>query len=206
MKKSFFILTFAVVLSACNNDNTTETNAETTQKKDSLPPADTDTAKVQDIVITRVFDAPVTTVWKAWTDPKQVIKWWGPKFYTACNTKIDLREGGSYIFCMKAPKDQGGQEMYTSGVYNKIVTNELIEMSQGLSDKEGNRIDPATLNMPPDFPKDIPTTLVFKETADKKTELTVTEHGWKTGQMRNLSEQGMAECLDKLGEALKHKL
>ena len=35
------------------------------------------------MVVTRVFDAPRELVWKAWTDPKYVMQWWGPKGFTA---------------------------------------------------------------------------------------------------------------------------
>jgi uncharacterized protein YndB with AHSA1/START domain len=159
----------------------------------------------RDVVITRVFDAPVETVWKAWTDPEFVKRWWGPTGFTSHSSKIDFRVGGKYVFHMRAPKDfQGGQDFYTAGVYKKIVPLQLIEFTQGLSDKDGNPIDPAAMGMPPDFPKEIPSSLVFKRVGSK-TELTVTEYGWTAGQMRDMSESGMSECLNKLATALaKH--
>ena len=156
----------------------------------------------RDLVITRVFDAPVELVWKAWTDPNYVMRWWGPTNFTSPTCKIDFREGGKFVFHMRAPKDfQGGQDFYTSGVYKKIVPLKLIEFSQGLSDKDGNRIDPSAMGMPSDFPKEIPGALAFKRVGDK-TELTVTEYGWSVGQMRDMSESGMNECLDKLAKTL----
>ena len=163
------------------------------------------TVEKRDVVITRVFDAPVETVWKAWTDPEFVKRWWGPTGFTSHSCKIDFRVGGKYVFHMRAPKDfQGGQDFYTAGVYKKIVPLQLIEFSQALSDKDGNPIDPAAMGMPPDFPKEIPSSLVFKRVGSK-TELTVTEYGWTAGQMRDMSESGMSECLDKLAAALaKH--
>ena len=158
--------------------------------------------EVRDLVITRVFDAPVERVWKAWTDPNYVMRWWGPTGFTSPSCKIDFREGGKFLFHMRAPKDfQGGQDFYTSGVYKKIVRNKLIEFSQGLSDKDGNRVDPVKMGMPPDFPKEIPSALAFKAVGNK-TELTATEYGWKIGQMRDMSEAGLSQCLDKLAEAL----
>lgn len=164
-----------------------------------------DLVEKQDVVITRVFDAPVETVWKAWTDPEFVKRWWGPTGFTSHSCRIDFRIGGKYVFHMRAPKDfQGGQDFYTAGVYKKIVPLQLIEFTQGLSDKDGNPIDPAAMGMPPDFPKEIPSSLVFRRVGSK-TELTVTEYGWTAGQMRDMSESGMSECLDKLAAALaKH--
>ncbi len=64
----------------------------------------------QDLVITRVLDIPVEWVWKGWTDPKLVPLWWGPAHYTSPRCEIDFREGGKYLFCMRAPKEQGGMD------------------------------------------------------------------------------------------------
>jgi len=160
----------------------------------------------RDLVITRVLDAPVELVWKAWTDPEYVMLWWGPTGFTSPTCKIDFREGGKFVFHMRAPKDfQGGQDFYTSGVYKKIVPFKLIEFSQGLADKDGNRIDPTTMGMPADFPKEIPSALAFKRVGDK-TELTATEYGWTVGQMREMSEAGLSQCLDKLAAVVaRHK-
>jgi uncharacterized protein YndB with AHSA1/START domain len=159
----------------------------------------------KDVVITMVLEAPIQQVWKAWTDPNFVMRWWGPTGFTSPTCKIDFREGGNFVFHMRAPKDfQGGQDFYTGGVYKKIVPLKFIEFTQYLSDKDGRRIDPGTMGMPPDFPKEIPSSLAFKRVGNE-TELTVTEYGWSVGQMRDLSESGMKECLDKLAVVLaKH--
>ena len=184
-----------------------ETGASTLRTlKGSYMTDTTGNVEKRDLVITRLFDAPIEVVWKAWTDPEYVMRWWGPTGFTSPSCKIDFREGGKFIFHMRAPKEfQGGSDFYTAGVYKKIVPLKLIEFSQGLADKDGNRIDPAAMGMPADFPKEIPSALAFKRVGDK-TELTVTERDWTVGQMRNMSEAGMNECLDKLAIVLaKHK-
>jgi uncharacterized protein YndB with AHSA1/START domain len=158
--------------------------------------------ETRDIVITRTYNATPDQVWKAWTDPALVMKWWGPRGFTSPSCRIDLREGGRFVFAMRPPKEFGPNDLYTSGLYSKIVPGELLEFTQGLSDKDGNAIDPTTIGMPADFPAEIPTSLQFKRVGDR-TELTATEYGWRVGQMRDVSEAGFAECLDKLGEALK---
>jgi len=154
----------------------------------------------EDLVVTRIIDAPLEMVWKAWTEPEQVMRWWGPKYYTSPTCKIDLREGGKYIFCMRAPKEQGGQDSYTAGVYKKIVPMERLEFTQGLADKDGNRIDPAQAGMPPDFPKELLTTVLFKAKGEM-TELTITEYDWPVSQMYVYSLAGMHQSIDKLVEA-----
>ena len=167
--------------------------------------ATTVNAEIRDLVLTRVFDAPVERVWKAWTDPKFVMRWWGPTGFTSPSCKIDFREGGKFLFHMRAPKDfQGGQDFYTTGVYKKILRHKLIEFTQGLSDQDGNLIDPVKMGMPPEFPKEIPSALAFKAIGNK-TELTATEYGWTVGQMREMSEAGLSQCLDKLAAALAER-
>ena len=162
-----------------------------------------ETARKEDLVVTRILDAPVELVWKAWTDPEHVKRWWGPKYYTSPTCKIDLREGGKFVFAMRAPADQGGQDSYTAGVYKKIVPMERLEFTQGLSDKDGNPIDPARMGMPPDFPKEIRTVIVFRPKANgQMTELIITEYDWTMGQMAVYSLAGLHQSIDKLAEAL----
>ncbi len=52
------------------------------------------------ILITRVFNAPREIVWKAWTDPKQMAKWWGPHEFTNPVCKMDVRPGGEILIHM----------------------------------------------------------------------------------------------------------
>jgi uncharacterized protein YndB with AHSA1/START domain len=157
--------------------------------------------KKEDLVVTRIIDAPLEMVWKAWTEPEHVMKWWGPKYYTSPSCQIDLHEGGKYIFCMRAPEEQGGQDHYTAGIYKKIVPMEYLEFTQGLADKDGNPIDPQQVGMPPDFPEEILTSIVFKPKGEM-TELTITEYGWTPGQMYVYSLAGLHQSIDKLAAAL----
>jgi uncharacterized protein YndB with AHSA1/START domain len=154
-------------------------------------------AKKQDLVVTRIYEAPVELVWKAWTDPELVVLWWGPKDYTSPVCRIDLRVGGHYLFCMRAPKEQGGHDYYSTGVYRKIVPMERLEFTHSLADQDGNKIDPAQVGMPPDFPKELIYEIVFKSIGDK-TELTITEYGWTLGQMYEYAVMGLNQSLDKL--------
>jgi uncharacterized protein YndB with AHSA1/START domain len=157
--------------------------------------------KKEDLVVTRIIDAPIELVWKAWTDPEHVKRWWGPKHYTSPACKIDLREGGKYIFCMRAPMDQGGQDTYAAGVYKKIVPMERLEFTQSLADKDGNKIDPAEVGMPADFPKEVRIVIVFKAKGNM-TELTITEYDWPVSQMYVYALAGMHQSIDKLAASL----
>lgn len=158
--------------------------------------------KKMDLIVTRLFDAPIEQVWKSWTDPEQVMRWWGPKDYTSPFCRIDLREGGKYVFGMRAPDYQGGQDSYSAGIYSKIVPHERLEFTMSLSDKDGNRVDPAKLGFPGDFPSEIPTTIVFRKARCDMTELTITEKNWVDGQIYVYSLAGMHQSMDKLTEIL----
>lgn len=102
----------------------------------------------QNIVITREYDYPVELVWKAWTEPNLVMKWWGALHYTSPRCVIDLREGGRYVFGMRTPDTQAGVESFSAGVYTKIVPMERLEFTSYLSDREGNAIDPVQAGVP----------------------------------------------------------
>ena len=151
-----------------------------------------------DLIITRAFDAPIEQVWKAWSRAEYVMLWWGPDFFTSPSAKMDFREGGTSLVCMRAPKNFGGQDIYSMWVYKTIVPLQSIEYIHNLADKEGNTVDPITLGMPPDFPKDQRNTVIFKSVRSSKTEMTVTEYDWTEGQMFELSKIGLEQCLNKM--------
>jgi len=154
----------------------------------------------RDLIVTRIFNAPVKLVWKAWTDPEHVMRWWGPDYFTSPSAAIDFREGGTSIVCMRAPQEFGGQEMYSRWIYQKIVPMERIEFIQNLADKDGNLIDPLTIGMPPEFPRDIRTVVTLKDLGNGKTEMTVTEYSMPTSatEMGKNAELGLNQSLDKM--------
>ncbi len=157
-----------------------------------------ETAEQQDLVITRVLHAPVELVWRAWTESELIMKWWGPAGFTCPGAVMDVREGGKSILCMRAPAWFGGQDMYSSWEYRKVIPMERIELIHNLCDKDGNRMEPSALGMPPDFPTDQLQIVEFKSLDTGSTELTVTEYGWTPGTMMKMAEMGMNQSLDKM--------
>jgi uncharacterized protein YndB with AHSA1/START domain len=158
---------------------------------------DNPSSKKRDLVFTRVFDAPVELVWKAWTDPQHVMQWWGPTGFTSPLANMDVREGGTSFVCMRAPKEFGGQDMYNTWTYTKVVPMREIEYLLHFADKDGNRVDPVTMGLPPGMPQEVRNLVTFKAVGGK-TELTVTEYDWTVGQMMEMSKMGMEQCLDKM--------
>ena len=125
-----------------------------------------------EVVVTRILDAPLDEVWKAWSDPEYVMRWWGPTGFTSPSAEMDFRVGGASLVCMRAPEEYGG--------------------------KDGNHLDPGAMGMPPGVPHDVPHEIVFNAAGEGRTEMVVTEYGYTTEQARDLSRAGMEQCLDKM--------
>ncbi|MBZ0303112.1 MAG: SRPBCC family protein [Anaerolineae bacterium] len=71
----------------------------------------------------RDFDAPRERVFKAYTDPTLIPKWWGPKIYTTIVEKMDVKPGGLWRYVQR---DADGNEFAFYGVYHDIVSPERI--------------------------------------------------------------------------------
>lgn len=155
--------------------------------------------KQRELVITRMFDAPREKVWKAWTDPESVKRWWGPKYFTAPVCKIDFRVGGTYLFSMRSPE---GEDFWSTGVYREIVPLERIVSTDSFADEKGNVVPASHYGMSSDFPLELQVTLTFEE-HDGKTKMTLRHAGIPEGEMSDLTKAGWNESFDKLAESLK---
>src|SRR6201994_3795584 len=147
------------------------------------------------MTVTRVFDAPRELVWKAWTDPKYVMQWWGPKGCTAPVCKMDFRVGGKFLICMRTPD---GQEGWNGGEYHEIVPYEKIVSSMYFADAEGNRIDPAELGLEHEAIEGAYDVTIFEDLGNGQTRLThignePMESAKNSGQL-----EGWNETLDKV--------
>jgi uncharacterized protein YndB with AHSA1/START domain len=94
------------------------------------------------ILITREFDAPKHLVYKAWTTPELVKRWWSGRRGAVTLAEIDLRVGGVWRYVMVA---EGGFEVAFHGEYREIVPNERIvstEVYEAMP--EGEALDTAT--------------------------------------------------------------
>jgi uncharacterized protein YndB with AHSA1/START domain len=109
-----------------------------------------------EILIAREFDAPKHLVYKAWTTPELVSRWWPSKRGEMTVSEIDLRVGGAWRYVMIT---EGGFEVAFRGEYREIVENERIvstEIYEGTPDGDS----PPTLNV-----------ITFTELADGRTRL-----------------------------------
>jgi|GEM_PF-611778 len=147
-----------------------------------------------EILITRLLDAPREFVWRAWTEPELVRMWWGPKNYTCPSCTIDLRVGGKYLFCMRSPE---GKDYWSTGVYREIASPEKIVCTDNFADEKGNIVPASYYGMNPGFTGELIVTVTFGEQAGR-TMLTLRHAGIPAGEMNDMTRAGWNESLDKL--------
>jgi uncharacterized protein YndB with AHSA1/START domain len=154
------------------------------------------TAKVtlptdEQILITREFDAPKHLVYKAWTTPELVKRWWSGRRGTVTLAEIDLRVGGQWRYVMDA---QGGFEVAFHGEYREIVPNERIVNTEIYEMPDA----------PPLPPEDEPLNIVTFTEADGRTTLSVlvqtTSKELRDTIIDSGMESGMQESMDALEE------
>ncbi|HMN27836.1 MAG TPA: SRPBCC domain-containing protein [Caldilineaceae bacterium] len=154
----------------------------------------------QEVVISRVFDAPRELVFRAWTDPERIMQWWGPAHFTSPACKVDFRVGGAYLFCMRSPD---GQDFWSTGTYKEITPPERIVYTDSFADAQGNVVSAAHYGMPGDWPAELLVTITFEDQAGK-TKLTLRQTGIPAGEVLEMTAAGWNESLDKLAESLKN--
>jgi uncharacterized protein YndB with AHSA1/START domain len=142
------------------------------------------------LVTTRVFDAPPDRVFKAWTDPKQLARWFPPEGLTAPVCELDVRVGGAIRIDMKGPEGEpfNGQLFRGRGVYREVVPNKRLAFTFQPEMGEGQAI---------------PTVLMTVDFEDQagKTKLTIRQTLDTVAQYEEMVKQGMAEGLaESLGK------
>jgi len=78
----------------------------------------------QDIIITCEFDAPKDVVFKAFTDPELIPRWWGSRRFTTVVEQMEVRRGGQWRFVTR--NNENGTEYAFRGVYHDVVPDEGI--------------------------------------------------------------------------------
>ena len=151
------------------------------------------------MTITRVFDAPRELVWKAWTDPKYVIQWWGPKGFTSPVCTMDFRVGGKFLCCMRTPD---GQDFWNAGEYHEIVLHEKIVSSMFFSDSKGNKVEPEHYGIEHESIEGAYDVVTFEDLGNGQTKLTfigneTMEEATKSGQV-----EGWSQILDKIADVV----
>jgi len=143
-----------------------------------------------DITLTRVFDAPCELVWKAWTDPKMMAQWFGPRGFTIPVCELEVRAGGSLRIVMRGPD---GNDYPMKGEFLEVVPPERLVFSNIATDNHDKHLLEGK------------TTVTFTE-KDGKTTLIVKSHAVGLVpialQMLAGMEAGWTQSIDKLADLL----
>jgi uncharacterized protein YndB with AHSA1/START domain len=142
------------------------------------------------VTLTRLFDAPRELVWRAWTDPKHLAQWFGPRGFTSSVSELDVRVGGGLRIVMHGPD---GNDYPMKGVFREAVRPERLVFSNIAIDNDGHhRLEGETT--------------VTLQDEGGKTRLTL--HTYAKGlvpiapQMLAGMEVGWTQSIDKLEELL----
>jgi uncharacterized protein YndB with AHSA1/START domain len=146
-----------------------------------------------EILITRQFDAPKHLVYKAWTTPDLIKRWWSGDRGTVTIAEVDLRVGGEWRYVMTANQ---GLELAFHGRYREIVPNEHI-VSTAVFEMPGAEAIPE---------EHVPVNTVTFAESDGQTTLTVltrtTSKDMRDGIISSGMEDGMQEQMDHIEELL----
>jgi uncharacterized protein YndB with AHSA1/START domain len=149
----------------------------------------------KEITIERVVEASIDRVWKAWTDPKELMQWWGPNDVSIPECTVDLRVGGTFYIVMEAGEGMGP---YKGTLWPMQAEFTVVEPNSKLSYKA----QAWTEGMKEETTIDQTTEITFAE-EDGKTKITIKAAILKTGPKAGMAVEGMEygfnQQLDKLG-------
>jgi len=150
------------------------------------------------LVTTRVFDAPREAVYKAWTDPTQLAKWFPPEGMSSPRCEIDARPGGVFRVDMKGPDGPpfDGKVFPGPGRFVQVTPNERLVFTM-TPEFDGQTLPTVT------------TTVTFEDVAGNRTRCTVAQSLETVEAFQRMAKQGMAEgiaqSLGKLAGVLSGK-
>ena len=82
----------------------------------------------REVAATRIFDAPRDLVWKVWTEPEHVARWWGPNGFTTTTERMEVKPGGVWRFVMHGPDGRDYQNRIS---YDEVVPPERLVYRHG---------------------------------------------------------------------------
>ena len=134
----------------------------------------------------RKFSAPLAQVYRAWTDPEMMDKWFHPDAGMRSSCTIDLRIGGSYEIQMHPPEE--GEPFIVGGVYQEIIPQEKLVFTWAW---QGEGMGGESL-----------ITVLFRALGDGETELTLRHENFSGEEERDNHAQGWKDTFDQLSAAL----
>jgi uncharacterized protein YndB with AHSA1/START domain len=136
----------------------------------------TDAVAPREITITRVYEAPRELVWKAWTEPERLARWWGKRGWSTplSSVTMDVRPGG--VFRLNSISDDDGREMPLDTSYREVVEPERLVFGEA--------------------------TVSLTDLGDGRTEMTFHTMIETTEEIRDTAVGGLSSAFDRLAEQL----
>lgn len=144
------------------------------------------------LVLARIIDAPVEQVYRGWTDPELMKRWFAPRPWTTPKVSMDLRPGGGNMVTMA---DENGTEYPNAGQYLEVVPNRRLVFTDAYTgDWQASEKPFMTV------------TLTFEDIGGKTRYIARCQH-WtaedKAAHEQMGFEEGWGMCADQLEEVLK---
>jgi uncharacterized protein YndB with AHSA1/START domain len=92
------------------------------------------------MTLTRSFDAPVSDVWRAWTESELLDQWWAPKPWKAETKSMDFRVGGTWLYSMVGPDNT---KHWARADYTTIDPKKSFHVTDSFCDENGNKTNDA---------------------------------------------------------------
>jgi len=149
----------------------------------------------RDLILTRVIDAPREQVFRAWTEPELLKKWFAPAPWTTPKVETDVRAGGSSLVVMRSPE---GEDMPCPGVYLEVVENERLV----ITDAYTKAWEPSE--------KPFMTTILTFEDLGGKTRYTARVRHWSIADREEHEQMGFHEgwalCTEQLAALVEKRV
>lgn len=136
--------------------------------------------------IVRVFDAPRSLVFRAWTDKEHMRQWSAPHGFVITHNEGEARAGGAWRSCMRSPE---GEDLWLGGVYREVVENERLVFTHAWDRDDGTPGHETVV------------TVIFEDEGDK-TRMTFRQAYFESGEDRDGHGGGWNECFDRLVDLL----
>ena len=141
-----------------------------------------------DLTLIRTFDAPVSLVFKCWTEPEHLKRWSAPHGFILPSATGELRPGGGWRSCMVTPD---GKELWLGGVYREIVKDKLLVFTHAWDQEDGK-------------PGHETVVTVRFEQLGGKTKMTFHQAPFENPGSRDGHSGGWSECFERLDDLLKN--
>ena len=146
-------------------------------------------ARDRELVLTRVFDAPAALVFKFWTDPSHLMRWWGPRVHPVAHIEMDVRPGGQWRGCLRSI--DGREELWQRGTFREVEPPHRLAFTFAWEEAGERGLETLV-------------TVTFAEEGGK-TRMTLRQTPFQSLAERDGHDAGWSSCFDRLEDYLVEK-